>query len=49
MFGGQRQLETIVFGILLVVLLQTAPTGVWPWLMSLLPFKLGRKPRPTRR
>ena len=42
-FGGQSQLETIVFGILLVVLLQLAPTGVWPWLMSLLPFKLGRK------
>ena len=33
-FGGQSQLETIVFGILLVVLLQLAPTGVWPWLMS---------------
>jgi ABC-type branched-subunit amino acid transport system permease subunit/ABC-type branched-subunit amino acid transport system ATPase component len=42
-FGGQSQLETIVFGILLVVLLQLAPTGVWPWLMSLLPFKFGRK------
>ena len=37
-FGGQGQLEIIVFGILLVVLLQLAPTGVWPWLMSLLPF-----------
>ena len=33
-FGGQSQLETIVFGILLVVLLQLAPTGVWPWLMA---------------
>src|ERR1041384_4839313 len=42
-FGGQGQLETIVFGILLVVLLQLAPTGVWPWLMSWLPFKSGRK------
>src|SRR3954469_11896505 len=40
-FGGQSQLETIVFGILLVVLLQLAPTGVWPWLMSRLP--LGEK------
>ena len=37
-FGGQGQLEIIVFGIMLVVLLQLAPTGVWPWLMSLLPF-----------
>jgi branched-chain amino acid transport system permease protein len=42
-FGGQSQLETIVFGILLVVLLQLAPTGVWPWLMSILPFKPARK------
>jgi branched-chain amino acid transport system permease protein len=42
-FGGQSQLETIVFGILLVALLQLAPTGVWPWLMARLPFKPGRK------
>ena len=42
-FGGQAQLETIVFGILLVVLLQLAPTGVWPWLMARLPFKPARK------
>src|SRR4051812_25912325 len=42
-FGGQSQLETIVFGILLVLLLQLAPTGVWPWLMARLPFKPGRK------
>ena len=42
-FGGQAQLETIVFGILLVMLLQLAPTGVWPWLMALLPFKPARK------
>jgi ABC-type branched-subunit amino acid transport system ATPase component/ABC-type branched-subunit amino acid transport system permease subunit len=41
---GEGQLETIVFGILLVVLLQLAPSGVWPWLMSLLPFKPRRKP-----
>jgi ABC-type branched-subunit amino acid transport system ATPase component/ABC-type branched-subunit amino acid transport system permease subunit len=42
-FGGQVQLETIVFGILLVVLLQLAPTGVWPWLTARLPLKPGRK------
>jgi branched-chain amino acid transport system permease protein len=42
-FGGQGQLETIVFGILLVLLLQLAPTGVWPWLMARLPLKLNRK------
>src|SRR5260221_11638436 len=42
-FGGQSQLETIVFGILLVGLLQLAPTGVWPWLMARLPIKPGRR------
>jgi branched-chain amino acid transport system permease protein len=42
-FGGQGQLEIIIFGIMLVVLLQLAPTGVWPWLMSLLPFDSNRK------
>jgi branched-chain amino acid transport system permease protein len=42
-FGGQGQLEIIIFGIMLVVLLQLAPTGVWPWLMSLLPFDSSRK------
>src|ERR1700753_3466883 len=42
-FHGQGQLETIVFGILLVALLQLAPTGVWPWLMARLPLKPGRK------
>jgi branched-chain amino acid transport system permease protein len=42
-FGGQVQLETIVFGILLVVLLQLAPTGVWPWLTARLPLKSSRR------
>jgi branched-chain amino acid transport system permease protein len=42
-FGGQGQLEIIIFGIMLVVLLQLAPTGVWPWLVSLLPFDNNRK------
>src|SRR4030081_2415650 len=42
-FGGQSQLETIVFGILLVLLLPLAPTGVWPWLMARLPFRPERK------
>jgi branched-chain amino acid transport system permease protein len=40
---GEGQLETIVFGILLVGLLQLAPAGVWPWLMSWLPSKPARK------
>jgi len=42
LFHGEGQLETIVFGILLVLLLQLAPTGVWPWLMARLPFKSNR-------
>jgi ABC-type branched-subunit amino acid transport system ATPase component/ABC-type branched-subunit amino acid transport system permease subunit len=42
-FGGQGQLETIVFGILLVVLLQLAPTGVWPWLVARLRVTPNRK------
>lgn len=42
-FGGSGQLETIVFGILLVALLQLAPTGMWPWVTSLLPAKDSRK------
>jgi len=44
-FHGEGQLETIVFGILLVALLQLAPTGVWPWLTARLPFK-PKRPRP---
>ena len=40
---GEGQLETIVFGILLVALLQLAPSGVWPQLMSLWPFKPKRR------
>jgi branched-chain amino acid transport system permease protein len=36
-----------VFGILLVALLQLAPGGVWPWLMSLLSPTSRRKPPDT--
>jgi ABC-type branched-subunit amino acid transport system ATPase component/ABC-type branched-subunit amino acid transport system permease subunit len=43
LFHGQGQLETIVFGILLVALLQLAPTGVWPRLMAVFPWKPDRK------
>src|ERR1700679_1366153 len=35
--------ERIWCGILLVTLLQLAPTGVWPWLMARLPFTPIRK------
>ncbi len=43
-FAGSGQLETIVFGILLVMLLQLAPTGMWPRLMAWLPSKPDEKP-----
>ncbi|MBV9563620.1 MAG: branched-chain amino acid ABC transporter ATP-binding protein/permease [Bradyrhizobium sp.] len=43
LLNGSGQLETIVFGILLVALLQLAPAGVWPWLISWLPWKPARK------
>jgi branched-chain amino acid transport system permease protein len=36
-FHGPAQLETIVFGILLVALLQIAPGGMWPRLAALWP------------
>jgi len=42
LFHGEGQLETIVFGILLVALLQLAPTGVWPWLTARMPLKPNR-------
>jgi branched-chain amino acid transport system permease protein len=47
LFHGEGQLETIVFGIMLVVLLQLAPAGVWPWLMARLPFNPRRNPPDT--
>ena len=40
---GEGQLETIVFGMMLVLLLQLAPGGVWPWLVRRLPMKAHRK------
>jgi ABC-type branched-subunit amino acid transport system ATPase component/ABC-type branched-subunit amino acid transport system permease subunit len=43
LFHGEGQLESIVFGILLVGLLQLAPAGVWPWLTARLPLKSNRK------
>ncbi len=37
LFKINAQLETIVFGALLVLLLQVAPGGLWPRLLALLP------------
>ncbi len=39
LFQTHLQLETIVFGMLLVLLLQVAPSGVWPRLAALVPTK----------
>lgn len=38
-FKVQAQLETIVFGAMLVLLLQVAPGGLWPRLIALLPLR----------
>ena len=43
LFHGEGQLETIVFGMMLVLLLQLAPGGVWPWLIRHLPVRADRK------
>ncbi|HEX8010834.1 MAG TPA: branched-chain amino acid ABC transporter ATP-binding protein/permease [Casimicrobiaceae bacterium] len=37
LLGRSGNFETVVFGILIVVLLQRAREGVWPWLARLLP------------
>jgi branched-chain amino acid transport system permease protein len=39
LLGVEAQLETIVFGALLVLLLQIAPTGLWPRLVEYLPLR----------
>ena len=44
-FGSQGQYETIVFGLLIVALMQKAPTGLWPMLMKIMPKKLKPKDR----
>ncbi|HEX5958693.1 MAG TPA: branched-chain amino acid ABC transporter permease, partial [Hyphomicrobiaceae bacterium] len=45
LFGGKGDYETIVFGALLVLMLQTARDGLWPRLIALLPAG-GEAPRP---
>lgn len=36
-FGNEGQYETIVFGLMIVVLMQKAPSGLWPMLVKLIP------------
>jgi hypothetical protein len=42
-FHGTAQLETVIFGILLVALLQIAPGGMWPRLAALFPITPARR------
>ncbi|MEW6641426.1 MAG: branched-chain amino acid ABC transporter ATP-binding protein/permease [Pseudomonadota bacterium] len=46
---GEGQLETVVFGMLLVTLLQIAPGGMWPRLAALWPAngRAGKRPEPA--
>lgn len=44
-FGSQGQYETIVFGLLIVALMQKAPAGLWPMLMKIMPENLKPKDR----
>ena len=46
LFGAKGNYETIVFGALLVLLLQTARDGLWPRLAALMPGR-GDPPRPA--
>ena len=36
-FGNDGQYETIVFGLMIVLLMQKAPSGLWPMLVKLIP------------
>ena len=38
-FGGQGHYETIVFGLIIVVLMQKAPSGIWSFITKLIPNK----------
>ena len=42
-FGQSGNFEVIFFGVLLVVVLQRAREGIWPWLMRLVPVKAGQR------
>jgi branched-chain amino acid transport system permease protein len=44
---GEGQLEIVVFGVLLVLLLQVAPTGVWPRLAAFWPFERPQRTPPA--
>ena len=42
-FGQSGNFEVIFFGVLLVIVLQRAREGIWPWLVRLVPAKAGQR------
>jgi branched-chain amino acid transport system permease protein len=42
-FGQSGNFEVIFFGILLILVLQRAREGIWPWLVRLVPVKAGQR------
>jgi len=42
-FGQSGNFEVIFFGVLLVIVLQRAREGIWPWLVRLVPVKVGQR------
>ncbi|WP_111893941.1 ABC transporter permease subunit [Acinetobacter sp. MB5] len=42
-FGAEGHYETIVFGLLIIVLMQKAPSGLWPLLMKCIPQRFKAK------
>ena len=42
-FGQSGNIEVIFFGILLILVLQRAREGIWPWLVRLVPLKAGQR------
>jgi branched-chain amino acid transport system permease protein len=42
MLGREGNFEVVVFGVLMILLLQRTRDGVWPWLAQLLPRNAGR-------
>ena len=49
LLGRDGNFEVVVFGILMILLLQRTRDGVWPWLARLLPRRAGTDPSRRRR
>ena len=48
LLGKSGNFEVVVFGLLMIVLLQRARDGVWPWIAQLLPRPHAAAACPTR-